>query len=55
MFVQNVRNGEFMSEPTLVELQRELDALKIRVNNLEKRMSALKPKPQPKTSHRFIT
>jgi hypothetical protein len=36
-------------------LQRELDDLKIRVNNLEKRMSSLKPEPKPKTAHRFIT
>jgi hypothetical protein len=55
MFVQEDEDGEFMSEPTLNELQQEIVDLKIRVNNLEKRVSKLKqPPPKPKTHHKFI-
>ena len=44
-----------MPNPTVAELQKELDDLKIRVNNLEKKMSVLTKKPRPSTStHRFI-
>ncbi|MCW4016901.1 MAG: hypothetical protein NWF06_11065 [Candidatus Bathyarchaeota archaeon] len=37
-----------MSKPTMTELQKELVDLKIRVNNLEKKMSSLTRKPPPK-------
>jgi hypothetical protein len=43
-----------MSEQTLSELQKEIVDLKIRVNNLEKKMSALKAPPKPKARPKFI-
>jgi len=43
-----------MPNPTVAELQKELDDLKICVNNLEKKMSALTRKPRPK-NRGFIT
>ncbi|MGD2066666.1 MAG: hypothetical protein PVI43_05815 [Candidatus Bathyarchaeota archaeon] len=43
-----------MSEQTLSEMQQEIVDLKIRVNNLEKKVSALKAPPKPKTRHKFI-
>ena len=54
MFVQKIQDGEFMPEQTLSDLQQEIVDLKIRVNNLEKKVSALKTPPKPKTSHKFI-
>ena len=43
-----------MSEQTLSELQKEMEDLKIRVNNLEKKMSRLsKPETNPR-GQRFI-
>jgi len=42
------KDGEFMSEATLTKLQKEMVDLKIRVNNLEKKMSMLNKKPTPK-------
>ena len=55
MFVQNLKEMKFMSTPTVVELQKELNDLKIRVNNLEKKMSTIAQKPRPSTStHKFI-
>jgi hypothetical protein len=54
MFVQNVKDRKIMPNPTVAELQKELVDLKIRVNNLEKKMSKLKPEPHPKTAHKFI-
>jgi chaperonin cofactor prefoldin len=53
MFVQNLKERKFMPNPTVAELQKELDDLKIRVNNLEKRMAALKQKP-PAQRQKFI-
>ena len=47
-----------MTESTLAELQKELVDLKIRVNNLEKRVSQLrkevKPKPETCNIRRYI-
>ena len=37
-----------MPNPTVAALQKELVDLKIRVNNLEKKMSSLARKPKPK-------
>ncbi|MFZ7137191.1 MAG: hypothetical protein ACOWW1_02050 [archaeon] len=43
-----------MPNPTAAELKKEIDDLKIRVNNLEKKMSRLsKPETKPK-GQRFI-
>ena len=47
-----------MTESTLADLQKELIDLKIRVNNLENRMSQLqkevKPKPKTCNTRRYI-
>jgi hypothetical protein len=43
-----------LSEATLSEMQQEIVDLKIRVNNLEKKVSALKAPPKPKARHKFI-
>ena len=39
-----------LSEATLSEMQQEIVDLKIRVNNLEKKASALKAPPKPATN-----
>jgi predicted nucleic acid-binding Zn-ribbon protein len=47
-----------MTEPTITDLQKELVDLKIRVNNLEKKMSRLqkekKPKPKTCSTRKYI-
>jgi hypothetical protein len=43
-----------MSEPTLSEIQKEIVDLKIRVNNLEKRVAVLKQPPKQKSTYKFI-
>ncbi len=43
-----------MPNPTVAELQKELTDLKIRVNNLEKKMSSLTKKPAAPKRQSFI-
>ena len=54
MFVQTIKDEKTMPNATAAELEKEIVDLKIRVNNLEKKMSKLStPKPTPK-GQRFI-